>query len=134
MPQRSITVNSQSVDLTAEQYDEFVQLTGKPAKLYLDEFMATPEWRSMPDPERVEFVKETLAEFRDIGRDALKARYPELAGAVAAEKAGVKLRPRSLSEVVPPEYIKQPGISAFNGIVPAEFRTAPPPPGFEPVP
>jgi hypothetical protein len=35
MPQRSITVEGQKVPLDAKQYDELVQLSGRPAKQYL---------------------------------------------------------------------------------------------------
>ena len=80
MPQRYLKVRGQRFDLTPQQYDELMQLTGKPAKQYLDGFMQSEEWQKMPDSERVEFVQETLKEFRDIGREALKDRYPELSG------------------------------------------------------
>lgn len=82
MPQRFMRVDGKRVDLTPEQYDELMQLTGKPAEQYLDEFMRTDEWRSMRDDERVEFVRETLSEFREAVRDALRQRYPELGSVV----------------------------------------------------
>jgi hypothetical protein len=80
MPRRYLTIEGRRVNLGAKQYDELVQLTGQPAKQYLEQQVGSPEWRSMNDGERRELVKETLAEFRAAGRDALLANHPELAG------------------------------------------------------
>lgn len=89
-PQRHITVDGQRVELSPEQYADLVQRTGKPAKQYLNEFIRSDEWRSMPDDARVELVRDTLGEFREAGREALKKRYP----------AGLmRLRVRSLSHL-----------------------------------
>ncbi len=85
----------------------------------------------MNDDERAEFVKETMEKFRAVGRDALKARYPELAavpGAASALPSGfepqagrkpVKLKPKSLREIVPPEMMASPPPT------PAGFARAP---------
>lgn len=67
------------IDLTPQQYDELVQLSGQPARQFLENYVNSPEWRSMSDPQRVDFVKSTLKEFRKAGRETLKGRYPELA-------------------------------------------------------
>ena len=66
--------------MDAKQYDELVQLSGQPAKQYLEQQASSPEWRSMNDGERREMVKETLTEFRQAGRAALLDRHPELVG------------------------------------------------------
>lgn len=71
MPKRSLVIEGRKVDLTAEQYDELVQLSGKPAKQYLSAYIQSPEWRRMTDAERVEFAKEALSDFRKAGRAAL---------------------------------------------------------------
>jgi hypothetical protein len=131
MPQRFLRIEGQRVDLTPEQYDELVQLSGQPAKKYLDQEVRSPAWRQMRDDERAEFVKETMEEFRAAGRDALKARYPELGEGLAPDDApapppgfgtsratkAVQLKPKSLKEIVPPEMIAAP---------------PPPPPGYIP--
>ena len=78
MPQRSITVEGKRVPLDAKQYDEFVQLSGKPAKQYLSEQIRTPQWRAMSDEDRRQLVKEALEDFRASGREALIERHPEL--------------------------------------------------------
>lgn len=78
MPQRFLRIGKENRKLTPEQYGAYVELSGKPAKQYLDEFIKTREWRAMGDDERREHLKETLTEFRDIARGELKRRYPEL--------------------------------------------------------
>jgi hypothetical protein len=93
MPQRFLRIDGKRVDLTAEQYDELVQLSGQPAKKYLDGFVKTDEWRSMAMEERVEFLKETMKEFRATAREALKERYPELVGTTAPAPANSNLPP-----------------------------------------
>lgn len=80
MPRRYLTIEGRRVDLTPEQYDKLVQLSGAPAKQYLEEQIRSPEWRSMNDGERREFVKEALADFRQAGRAALLELHPELVG------------------------------------------------------
>ena len=94
-PPRYLKVRGKRFDLTPGQYDELVQLSGKPAKQYLDDYMRTAEWQGMPDDQRVEFVSETLKEFRSAGREALKERYPEFSGGAATTK-GADPRSREL--------------------------------------
>jgi len=79
IPQRHLTIEGKRLDLDAQQYDELVQLSGKPAKQYLDELIRSPEWRSMTDVDGVEAVKNAMADFRDPGRAALLERPRKLA-------------------------------------------------------
>jgi hypothetical protein len=55
-----------------------VQRSGQPAKQYLEQYIRTPEWRSMDADTKREFLKETMTEFRASAREGLKERYPEL--------------------------------------------------------
>lgn len=96
-------VDGRNVQLTPEQFRAYVELSGKAAKSYFNEFIKTREWRAMTDDERREAVKDALGEFRASARDELKQRYPDLAG---TRPVGARR-----DEFVPP----------------------PPPPGFEPV-
>ena len=79
LPQRFLRIEGKRVDLTPEQYDQFIQLAGKPAKQALDQAIRSPAWRGMRDDERVDFVKETLKDFRGSAKDALLQMHPELA-------------------------------------------------------
>jgi endonuclease YncB( thermonuclease family) len=81
MPQRAIRIEGKAVNLSPPLYDEFVQLSGQPAKKYLEQQIRTRDWRSMNDEDRRQFVKDTLAEFRDTAREELIKRHPELGGA-----------------------------------------------------
>lgn len=80
MPQRSVMVAGKRVPLTPSQYDEYVQLSGKAAKSYLEQFITTPEWKAMTDDERRDEVKGALEDFRGAARDELRTNYPELNG------------------------------------------------------
>jgi hypothetical protein len=78
MPSKTIRVSGKTHKLSAEQFDAYVQLSGQTAKTYLEQFISTPEWRSMDADTKREFLKETMAEFRASAREGLKERFPEL--------------------------------------------------------
>jgi hypothetical protein len=104
LPQRQLTIKGQRVALDAKQYDELTQLSGQPAKQYLAQAMHSPEYRAMTDVDRVEFVKDALAEFRDAGRSALIERHPELAGHGMSLPASLPLSGKSGVPPLPPGY------------------------------
>jgi hypothetical protein len=83
MPSRAWRSNGVRLRLTSEQYDTYVQLAGKPARQYLEQFISTPEWRSMDDDAKREFLKDTMEEFRGGARQDLRERFPELSGEAA---------------------------------------------------
>jgi hypothetical protein len=78
MPPRSLKFDGAKRELTPEQYDAFVQLSGQPAKQYLTGFIKTREWRAMDADGKREFVRETLREFRAGARETLRERFPDL--------------------------------------------------------
>jgi hypothetical protein len=80
MPPRNIVVDGKHVPLDAQQYDTFVQLSGKAAKVAIAQEMASPEWRQMSDDDRRDDIKSILTDMRENARDELRQRYPELAG------------------------------------------------------
>lgn len=106
MPQRHIMVDGQNVQLSPQQFDEYVQLAGGPAKSAIDQEIRSPEWRSMSDPDRVQFVKDTLTDFRDTARQTLVERHPELSGQQSPPAAPslppMPQMPRSRPPVLPP--------------------------------
>ena len=54
MPQRVI----RGVNLTLQQYDEFVQLAGRPAKDSLGRLIADPKYAALPDFARAEAIQD----------------------------------------------------------------------------
>jgi hypothetical protein len=75
MPQRQITdEDGNKVDLTPKQYDEFVQLAGKPAKAALAQEMGSPAWRSMSDDDKKAEVRSIISDMRDAARDEMRQR------------------------------------------------------------
>ena len=95
MPSRSLRIDGKTHTLSPKQYDVYVQLSGKPARQYLEQFIQTPEWQSMDADTQREFLKETMTEFRASARDGLKERYPEL-------QAGGKMPPIPEGYRLPP--------------------------------
>lgn len=96
-PQQFITdENGQRVQLSPQQYDDFVQLAGHPAKLAIAQEMASPQWRQMSDDDKRAEVKSILSDMRDAARDELRDRYPELSGGAPASPHP------STSPVLPP--------------------------------
>jgi hypothetical protein len=110
MPQRSLTVDGEKVQLSPQQYADYVRLSGQAAKSWLDSYTRSDEWRSMTDDQRRDAVTDGFKDFRDAARDELKARYPELRG--------------SLEEAALPPPNFTPAQPVSNGIPPL-------PPGFK---
>lgn len=71
-----------------------MQLSGQPAKKYLEGVIGTRDWQMMRDDERVEFVKDTLKQYRETARETLKERHPELAGADVTDSPQVPMLPK----------------------------------------
>jgi hypothetical protein len=112
MPRRYLTIEKRRVDLSPEQYDELVQLSGKPAKQALEQAIASPEWRSMDDAERIELVKDTMADFREAARAVLIERHPELAGSASPSRRSTSDQSRPQPGALPPlppGFTLQPG-------------------------
>lgn len=74
MPRRAIN----GVDLTPEQYSEFVALAGRPAKQALDQIVSSQSWDLMPDFAKSELIEEVVRDFRGSARELMLARHPEL--------------------------------------------------------
>lgn len=99
MPPRNIVVDGKHVPLDAQQYDTFVQLAGKSAKVAIQQEMASPDWRQMSDDDKRDEIKSILTDMRENARDELRQRYPELNGEVAAPAS--PLSP-SATQALPP--------------------------------
>jgi hypothetical protein len=93
MPQRSLTIDGEKRKLTPAQYSAYVQLSGKPAKSYFDQFIQTDDWKSMTIEEQRDEAKDALKEFRESAREQLKQMFPELskAGAIPPPPPGFML-------------------------------------------
>lgn len=131
-PQRSITINRQRVRLSPEQYQAYVELSGQPARRYLEDYVRSDAWRSMTDTERREFISETMTDFRAQARDRLRERFPELDGGSAAPAVTGPIRaaPANVGPSRGPAYAPRP-----PSILPPRSPSAdlpPPPPGAVP--
>ena len=76
MPQRRLG----EVHLTPLQYAEYVEMSGKPARQYLEGVVVDPAWQEFTDAERRKFLRDTMTYYRKEARKVLKARYPDLGG------------------------------------------------------
>jgi hypothetical protein len=78
MPQRKVRAGGIDQRLTPEQYSYYVQLTGKPAKAHLEEYIRSPEWKALTDDERRDYLADTFKEFRSEARGQLLEMFPDL--------------------------------------------------------
>lgn len=76
-PERMI----EGVRLTPEEYDQFSELAGKPAKAYLDNLVSSPGFDKMsdgPDGMKAEVIKNVIHNFREQAKSQMLMRHPEL--------------------------------------------------------
>lgn len=73
MPRRAI----KGVNLTPQQYDEFVQLAGRPAKDTLDRLVASPRYATLPDFARAKAIREIIGATRKAAREAFLVAHPD---------------------------------------------------------
>jgi hypothetical protein len=66
------------VKLTPGQYEELVQMAGKPAKTLLSQLIASPGFASLPDYVKQRTIRRILNQTREVAREALLAKYPDL--------------------------------------------------------
>lgn len=64
--------------LTPEQYDRYVELSGKDATKKLTRRIALPSWQRMDEDRQMRIIKEVFQIARDDARDALKRQWPAL--------------------------------------------------------
>ena len=82
-PQRVI----EGVRLTGDEYSQFVELAGRPAKEYLDKFVASPGFKRLSDgPEgaKAEVLRRIVLQFRDQARAQMLYLNPALRERVIA--------------------------------------------------
>lgn len=80
----------EGVSLTGEEYARFVELAGKPAKEYLDQFVANGAFNQMsdgPDGMKAEVVKNIIGSFRKAARAQMLQEFPELRERVFERKS-----------------------------------------------
>ena len=78
MPQRKVRADGVDHKLTPEQYAYYVQMSGKPAKVHLEQYVQTPEWKGLTDDERRDYLQETMKEYRAEARGQLLEMFPAL--------------------------------------------------------
>lgn len=74
MPQRVLAGHK----LTPEQYDRYVELSGKDATAKLNRRIALPGWQRLPDDKKEEAIREVFTEARKLARGKLRGEWPEL--------------------------------------------------------
>jgi hypothetical protein len=69
------------VSLTGEEYSQFVEMAGKPAKQALDELVRSPGWSSLsdgPDGMKADVIRNVVNQFRAAARAQIVATTPSL--------------------------------------------------------
>lgn len=65
-------------ELTAQQYDRYVELSGKTATTVLRAAIAKPSWKRMSRDDKEETIRKEFSEARKMARAKLKREWPEL--------------------------------------------------------
>lgn len=56
LPEKTVTVNGETIRLTAEQYDELTRRRGQESKQLLESLMNQPEWDALSDGDKVKLL------------------------------------------------------------------------------
>jgi hypothetical protein len=83
MPDRKMNIPgfNKAVELTAEEYNRFLELSGKPAKDRLDQMVEEEFFQLLsdgPDGEKAAVIKKTISEFRAQAKAQLLDEFPEI--------------------------------------------------------
>ncbi len=81
MPNRKLAGH----DLTAQQYDRYVELSGKTATTVLRAAIAKPSWKRMSRDDKEETIRKEFSESRKMARAKLGSEWPELRKKAEAE-------------------------------------------------
>lgn len=82
------------VKLTDQQYDDFVRIGGRYAKMQLLHDMQSPYWPTMDDESKIEMIKSDISTARDQARTAIMAADPTIWQRATAIKLGQLQRNR----------------------------------------
>ena len=82
MPQKKI----RGIKLTPEQYNEYVEMAGAPAKQFLDQVMQTEEYGRMPDFMRRDLIEQVVKQTRNKAAVQMQIKYPEIPVGSVEEK------------------------------------------------
>lgn len=74
------------VELTPQQYDDYTRIAGRLAKQRLDQMIATPAWRTLPDGLQRKEISDLVSSSRKHARTQIIFEYPELIKAKMDEK------------------------------------------------
>jgi hypothetical protein len=74
MPLRKIS----GIELTPDQYDDYVIAAGKPAKKVLDTLVNDSGWDNYMDHQKAEIISTVIDEYKNQGRNEILVKYPEL--------------------------------------------------------
>jgi hypothetical protein len=74
MPGREIG----GVKLTPAQYDEFVQMAGRPAKELLDRLVSQPGFSNLPEFAKQKAMRRIINQTREVARETMLAKHPDL--------------------------------------------------------
>lgn len=74
MPQRTMRTNKETVQITQDDYEQFVTAIGKPTMDAIEEWLADPDFQRLDDDTKREVLGKVVTQIRSGGRNALKNR------------------------------------------------------------
>jgi len=70
-PSKSITVNNTKVELTPDEQNEFIEISGQRIKERLEKAIESESWDSRPDEAKAKFVKKLIEDSREQAKKKL---------------------------------------------------------------
>lgn len=78
----------EGIELSAEEYSDFVREAGVPAKSLLDSIVSSPRYQRAPDSARQEIIEEVVRRWRKAARNKIIARDPRFTRAKVKRVTG----------------------------------------------
>lgn len=84
-PAKSFTVNGRKVDLSPDEYNDLLKLSGEQVRTVLTKAIATDQWAKRRDDAKVEFIKRSIETAREQAKNKLIRSSDRIKGVIRAK-------------------------------------------------
>jgi hypothetical protein len=95
MPARKI----EGVDLTPEQYDEYVKLAGQKLQAKVETVIKTPEYKALSDDAKGRLLEDIVRDLRTEAAEQMTVKYPNISVAAEVRRAKAKAEKKAMKAV-----------------------------------
>ena len=93
------------VRLNDAQYDDYVRLSGRLAKMQLEQLVSHPNWNAVPDDSKLSLMKATINKARNLAQTAVMIKSQGGDNDIMKQATDAKL---AMARAVPAEQPEQP--------------------------